>query len=107
MGYVHFLEPLPKWLMGSLSIPFLLSLHQVLPGVFGRWLTFIGGYTLAIYLMNTIFIGVAKAALLPVVPYREHYFFIYFAVLILAGLLAPILLKRVLLRQWPGLARYL
>ena len=105
LGVAHLIGTQPKWLVGALSIPFVLAVHQTIRG--GRLLTFLGGYTLSIYLFNTIAIGLAKAALLPLVPYRGHFFLVYLVVLTVAGLLAPILLKRVLAGRWPRLGQYL
>lgn len=99
--------PWPKWLVGSLAIPFVLTVHQRVPATASRWLAFLGSQTLSIYLMNTISIGVAKAMLKPVVPYQGHYFLIYLVGLTAAGLLLPIAIKHLLVGWRPGLRHYL
>lgn len=99
--------PLQKWLVGLLSVPFVLTLHQKVGGHIKAWLTFIGSYTLSIYLMNTIFIGVAKGVLMTILPWRGNYFYIYFVVLGAAGVFFPILVKKVVVRLWPGVGAYI
>jgi fucose 4-O-acetylase-like acetyltransferase len=105
--YSHIASPLPKWLAGALSIPCMLSLHQNISGTLQRWLTTLGKYTLAIYLMNTAFIGLAKAALKPFVPWEGAWFNVYFVVLCLAGLLLPMIVKQTIARVRPAWANYL
>ena len=104
-SHVH--EPLPKWLVGAVSIPFVLTVHQCVHKAAARLLAFLGSQTLAIYLMNTICIGLAKALLKPVVPYQGHYFYIFLVVLTVTGLAMPILVKDALVRLRPGLRQCL
>jgi fucose 4-O-acetylase-like acetyltransferase len=99
--------PLPKWLVGAVCIPFMLTVHENLGERVRSGLTFIGQHTLSIYLMNTIFIGLSKALLKPFVPWRGDYFYIHFVVLGAAGLLLPIVVKRLVDRTQPALSAYI
>lgn len=105
--YCHVEGALQKWLVGLLSVPFVLTVHQKAGGRIKAWLMFIGSYTLSIYLMNTIFIGLAKSVLMMGVPWRGNYFYIHFVVLGVAGIFFPILVKRVVVRFWPGVGGYI
>ncbi|CAG4913552.1 unnamed protein product [Acidocella sp. C78] len=58
-----------------------------------------------IYLFNTIFIGLAKGLLLLVTGWNGARFLPVAAVLMSAGLIGPILLKRKVLRAIPALDR--
>ncbi len=107
LAYSQLQAPLPKWLVGALSVPFILTVHQWVTGKLSEALVFIGNHTLSIYLMNTICIGVAKAVLKPVIPWQGHYFYIHLVVLTAAGLLLPIAIKMLLLRLRPSLKQYL
>jgi fucose 4-O-acetylase-like acetyltransferase len=107
LAYSHLQEPLPKWLVGALSVPFILTAHQAVSGRLEEALVFIGNHTLSIYLMNTICIGVTKALLKPVIPWAGDYFYVYMVVLTVAGLLIPIGIKTVLIKMRPSLAQYL
>lgn len=102
-----FIFPLPKWLVGTLSVPFVLCTSQSVAGRAEKWLSMLGKQTLVIYLLNTIFIGLTKAILLPLIPWREHYFLIFFILLGAAGLYLPILTKRLLNRVAPSLVVYI
>jgi hypothetical protein len=91
---------------GTLAIP---ALHGLLrmPAAEGlRWPLTLGRYSMAIYLFNTIAIGLAKAALLAAgVPWTAEGFWIHAPALTAAGLLLPILGKRWVLRRIPPLDR--
>ena len=91
---------------GTLAIPALHGLMR-LPATEGlRWPLLLGGYSMAIYLFNTIAIGLAKAALLAAgVPWTASGFWIHAPALTLAGVLLPILGKRWVLRRIPPLDR--
>lgn len=107
LAYCLLVDWLPKWFVGMLSIPAALTAAQIVRGVVAEQLVFLGNHTLSIYLMNTIFIGLAKAMLLPVVPYRDGYFVIYFVTLALCGTLMPVLTKLALSRLHPRAAVYI
>jgi len=57
-------------------------------------LSFLGLYTYPIYLMNTITIGVTKGGVLKITSWDGYNFMIMFPLLLVAGLLFPILIKR-------------
>lgn len=97
----------PKWLLGTLSLPFVLSVSQAVAGRLRVWLTYLGHRTLSIYLMNTLCIGLAKALLWSLLPWRDLYFLVYFVALAAAGLGLPLLVKASLQKYWPRGAAYI
>lgn len=97
----------PKWLAGAASVPAVLALAQHLPAGVERALGTVGVASLAIYLMNTIMIGLAKAALLLVMPWDGANFLLFFPVLLAAGSLLPMAIRRHVQRRWPAIGRYL
>ncbi|QGZ41786.1 fucose 4-O-acetylase-like acetyltransferase [Pseudoduganella flava] len=98
---------LPKWFVGMLSIPAVLTAAQLVRGVVADRLVFLGNHTLSIYLMNTIFIGLVKGMLMPLIPYRDEYFIIYFVVLSFVGVVLPVAVKLALNRVHPRAAVYI
>ncbi|MGU9980762.1 acyltransferase family protein [Phreatobacter sp. HK31-P] len=68
---------------------------------------FFGRYTMAIYLFNTICIGLVKGFGFLVVKWDGNAFYVYFIVLTLAGLFLPVLIRLVVERIAPPLARYI
>ena len=91
--------------VGTLSIP---VLHQIVRFPWlqhDRMLLFFGQYAFVIYLLNTIFIGLAKGLFVKVLPFQGSSFFLALALLFAAGLGGPILLKRYGLRYWPAADR--
>lgn len=83
------------WIIAALlSIPALHGLcRREFPG--GRILVFVGGMTFSIYLMNTIVIGVTKAILLKFISWDGlNFVFLFFPLLLSAGVLVPILVKK-------------
>ncbi|WP_426191539.1 acyltransferase family protein [Massilia sp. DWR3-1-1] len=105
--YNGFFEILPKWFIGTLSIPAVLSIAQAVCGRLARFLEFFGNHTFSIYLMNTIFIGLAKALLFIFIPWRDAYFIIYFIILSVSGLMLPVLIKSLLSRNCPNVSAYI
>jgi fucose 4-O-acetylase-like acetyltransferase len=93
-------------LCGLAAIP---ALHGLMRApAMGRqdWALTLGRYTMSIYLFNVIAIGVVKAALLQAgVPWTAAGFWIHAPALTAAGLLLPILGKRLVLRRIPVLDR--
>lgn len=98
---------LPRWFIAILSIPAVLNIALSIRGSTANALSFLGNHTLSIYLMNTIAIGIAKALMLPFIPWRDGYFWIYFFVLLAAGLLVPIIIKLWIVRVRPSFAAYI
>ena len=72
-----------------------------------RWLTALGLGSLAIYLMNTIAIGVTKGLMLKLFPWDGPNFRVYLPVLTLAGVAVPMAARRLAIRYVPHTARYL
>lgn len=97
----------PEWLLGALSVPALLTVVQRVHDPLRRFLAMVGGYSMSIYLMNTIVIGVVKGLMLKVHGWDGPAFLVFFPVLVLAGCALPIVVKRLADRRAPALARYL
>jgi peptidoglycan/LPS O-acetylase OafA/YrhL len=94
-----------KWALlvaGLLSMP---ALHGVARTLRAPVLDTLGRYSFVIYLLNTPFIGVAKAVLLKLTPWDGAHFAPFAAALMLAGTAGPILTKRLLLRRWGPMDR--
>jgi uncharacterized membrane protein YcfT len=98
---------LPKWLVGAASVPAVLAWMQNLPAAPQGWLGVLGRASLAIYLMNTIAIGLTKGVMLKLLPWDGVNFLLYFPLLTLAGVGAPILVLQLATRYFPRGARYL
>jgi fucose 4-O-acetylase-like acetyltransferase len=96
----------PKWLVGAASVPAVLAWMLYLPAGPKGWLLRLGQASLAIYLMNTIAIGLTKGLMLKVLPWHGVNFLLYFPVLVLAGVALPILVAKVTARYFPRAARY-
>ena len=97
----------PKWAAGTASVLPVLGWMQRLPAAPQRWLAVVGLASLAIYLMNTIAIGVTKGLMLKAFPWDGGYFLVYLPVLTLAGVAVPMLVRRLAVRYSPQAARYL
>ena len=114
LGWIHF-----DWSEGNDAFPYkwalLLAGIVSMPAVHGlvrhgvvaksATLLFLGRYVFVIYLLNTVFIGLAKAVLLRFVSWEGAHFLPFAAVLMLAGVAGPLLTKRLLLRHLPWLDR--
>jgi uncharacterized membrane protein YcfT len=68
---------LPKWLVGMASVPAVLAWMQNLPAAPQGWLAVLGRASLAIYLMNTIAIGLTKGVMLKLLPWDGVNFLLY------------------------------
>jgi hypothetical protein len=97
---------MPKWLVGAASVPAVLAWMLYVPAGPKGWLVLLGKASLAIYLMNTIAIGLTKGLMLKVLPWDGVNFLLYFPVLVLAGAALPILIAKVIARYFPRAARY-
>jgi hypothetical protein len=97
----------PKWAAGAASVLPVLGWMQRLPAAPQRWLTALGLASLAIYLMNTIAIGLTKGLMLKVFPWDGANFLVYLPVLTLAGVAVPMAVRRLAIRYVPHTARYL
>ena len=101
-GFVGF--PYKLWLLGAglLSMP---ALHGAMRRVRAPALLWLGGYSFVIYLLNTVFIGLTKAALLRWMIWEAADFVAFATILMLAGVLGPIAVKSLLLRRSQALDR--
>jgi fucose 4-O-acetylase-like acetyltransferase len=68
-------------------------------------LLWFGKYSFAIYLFNTLAIGLSKGLLLKVMPWEGTNFLAFFPILLLSGLVGPVLPKRILFDRVPLLSR--
>jgi fucose 4-O-acetylase-like acetyltransferase len=68
-------------------------------------LLWFGKYSFAIYLFNTLTIGLTKGVLLKIAPWDGANFLWFFPALLLAGLIGPVLFKKALLDRVPVLSR--
>lgn len=91
--------------LGLIAMPALHALVRIPWLSSDRTLVTIGRYSMTIYLFNTIFIGLAKGALLAVTSWNGDHFAGFAIALMAAGMLGPILLKRTVLRAIPMLDR--
>lgn len=92
-------------LLGIVAMPALHALVRFPCLSSERTLATLGRYSLMIYLFNTIFIGLAKGALLLATSWNGAHFVGFTVALMASGLLGPILLKRAVLRSIPPLDR--
>jgi fucose 4-O-acetylase-like acetyltransferase len=68
-------------------------------------LVWFGKYSFAIYLFNTLTIGLAKGVLLKIAPWDGINFLAFFPILLLSGLFGPVLFKKALLDRFAVLGR--
>jgi len=97
----------PKWLVGAVSVPAVLAWMHLLPAQPQGWLAALGRASLAIYLMNTIAIGLVKGLMLKFLPWHGVNFLLYFPLLTLAGIALPLLVASFVKRHAPRAGRYL
>ncbi len=91
--------------MGVISMPAFNGLVRF-PGLnSASWLAKLGRWSMAIYLLNTLCIGLAKAGLLAFVSWNGWHFFAIAPALLAVGLIGPILIKRRFLSAIPALDR--
>jgi fucose 4-O-acetylase-like acetyltransferase len=100
-------QEVPKWLTGAASVLPVLGWMQRLPPAPLGWLAAIGQASLAIYLMNTIVVGVAKGLMLKLMPWDGANFLLFFPLLLASGVAVPMLVRSVAARRLPAVARYL
>lgn len=107
LAYYEYVANVPKWVSGACSVPFFFSAAHFAPALVQRFFAHLGQRTLSIYLFNTMFIGLSKAALLPFIPFEGQDFIVYFLVLGLAGLFWPMLARALIVRLRPSWSAYL
>ncbi len=88
-----------------LAIPAIHGLVRAAPRAGSRVLLWLGGASFAIYLLNTICIGVAKGVLLRLVNWDGANFLPFAVALMAAGTLGPVLVRRLLFRRVRALDR--
>lgn len=97
-------HPIPKVVMGLISIPALHALVRTAAASRMGFLAFLGGYTFSIYLMNTLAIGGTKAVLLKALgTWEGANFYIFLPALLLAGIYIPVLIKVYVFKRIPPL----
>ena len=98
--------PSAAWLLGLglLSMP---ALHGLVRGWTPPLLDWFGRFVFPIYLFNTICIGLAKAALLPLLGWSSATFAPFAAILLAAGLFGPIAIAKISARAAPAVQRQL
>ncbi len=85
--------------IGPLSLP---ALHALVrkPGIYkSRLLMFLGAYCYAIYLFNTICIGVTKGVLFHFMSWDGPNFLIFAPLLFFAGIIGPVLFRMLILKR--------
>ncbi len=90
---------------GIVSMPALHGLVRKAPWSNSRLLLTLGAFSFVIYILNTPAIGLAKALMWKVAPWDGVNFLIYAPVLLAAGLLVPIAIKRWVFRRLPAVDR--
>lgn len=68
-------------------------------------LVWLGKFSFAIYLFNTLTIGLTKGVLLKIAPWDGLNFLGFFPILLASGLIGPVLLKKILLDRFALLSR--
>ena len=84
----------PKFILGLLSIPACHAMVRMNSADFWGVFKTLGKYTFPIYLMNTAFIGLSKGVMLRFASWDGANFFWFAPILLLAGVVGPILVKR-------------
>jgi fucose 4-O-acetylase-like acetyltransferase len=102
----HWPETPVMLLVGALSFPALHGFLRALPDTpLKAVFLFLGRYSFMIYLFNTLFIGLAKGALLRWLPWDGANFYAFALVLMASGVLGPVALKRCVFARIPALDR--
>ena len=70
-----------------------------------KWLMLVGNMCFAIYLLNTICLGVSKGVLLKFLDWDARDFPLIAVLMMASGVLGPILIKVLVLRRIPTLDR--
>ena len=94
--------------MLAVSLVALPTLHAIvrrLPETALQLLDALAPYAFAIYLLNTIFIGLAKALMMKQLPWDADWFPLFALVLMTAGVVGPVICKMLLFRPVPALDR--
>ena len=95
----------PSYPIALLSIPALHGLCRLPRWRTSSWLLLFGKYTFAIYLMNTIVIGLEKSLLVKFHLWTGPVFTLLAPLLLLSGIFVPILVKACVFSRIPSLDR--
>jgi fucose 4-O-acetylase-like acetyltransferase len=87
------------------SMAFIHGLMRMTWLVHSDALLWFGKYSFAIYLFNTLTIGLTKGALLKIAPWNGVNFLWFFPILLFGGLIGPVLFKKALLDRFAVLGR--
>jgi fucose 4-O-acetylase-like acetyltransferase len=92
---------LNQLMIGIFSIPAIFSLvnQKIIIGLFDSLLLVLGEYTLSIYLMNTLFLGLIKGLLFKFLNWNGLNFLIFLPTLLIGGIILPILLQKYFLSK--------
>lgn len=93
LSFLNLDEVVTKFIVGTCSIPALHSLARTKLFLNSSQLALYSKNTYAIYLMNTLAIGVTKAALIFFIPWGGWGFVLMAPILLVAGLYGPIIAK--------------
>jgi len=99
-----------QWQLIAIGLCSLWPLHQLMRSQWvanDRFLAWLGDASFIIYLLNTILIGLAKAAFLKVLPFRDEYFLLAVPILFTAGLFGPIVLQALVISRIPYFGKLL
>lgn len=99
MIFLDWNEAWKKVLLSLVAVPVAHGLASTVRGWLARAFAALGIATFIIYLLNTSFIGMAKALMLKVHPWDGYAFLVFAPVLLLAGTAGPMLLKSKLLKK--------
>lgn len=90
-----------KLLAGLLSLPALHWVARWLAERGNRFFEVLGEYTYSIYLFNTLSIGVVKGVIFHFTHWHGWHFYVIMPVLLAAGLIIPIVLRKLVLSRLP------
>ncbi|GAB0118796.1 acyltransferase family protein [Acidisoma sp. 7E03] len=95
--------PRPPLLLaaGALALPALHAAVRRVPAALLPALDRLGPHVFAIYLLNTIFIGLAKAVLMLLLPWEAGWFPLFAPLLLAAGVLGPVAAHALVMRPAP------
>lgn len=97
---------LSKWFVSIFSLPALLVVVRLVPKYMADVFSIVGRFSLSIYLMNMIFIGLARAILMKFMNWNGSSFLIFFVILLTAGIIGPLLIKMYMQDRFKRVSAY-
>ncbi|WP_182422175.1 acyltransferase family protein [Aureimonas sp. ME7] len=91
--------------MSATAIPSIIAFMRSGWATRQEWLTYLSGYVFIIYLFNVPFIGFAKEVIKRAIPYTNEYMILYAPILVGAGFVGPIVLRKLVFERWSYLRR--